>query len=62
MERPTVTPELIAEAARRLAKRQGWSSDGQEVDELARVYRGRMDGYSLAKALDSACGWSARNL
>lgn len=53
--RPTVTPAMIAEAADALAKRERWDS-GQAAD-LASVYRGHMDGYELAKQLESRYGW-----
>ena len=56
MERPKMTRELIAAAAAEFCARNGWDTD--QARDLARVYRGGyMDGYELAKALDSECGW-----
>ena len=55
MERPKVTPEIIAQAAHSLAKDNGWDSD-QEAD-VAAHWRSFMNGYDLAKELESYCGW-----
>ena len=56
MERPKLTTELIAIAAVAFCERNGWDAD--QAGDLARVCRNeRMDGYELAKALDSMCGW-----
>lgn len=56
MERPGITPELIAATAASFCISNGWDAD--QATDLARVYRGaHMDGYELAKALDSVCGW-----
>jgi hypothetical protein len=56
MQRPKITRELIAAAAATFCARQGW--DAEQAEDLARVARAHMDGYELAKALDSECGWS----
>lgn len=56
MQRPKITRELIAAAAATFCARNGW--DAQEAEDLVRVARAYMDGYELAKALDSECGWS----
>ena len=56
MERPKIDRELITATAAAFCERNGWSAD--QAADLARVYRGGyMDGYELAKALDSFCGW-----
>lgn len=56
MERPKITKELIAATATAFCERNGWDAD--QADDLARVCRGvHMDGYELAKELDSVCGW-----
>jgi hypothetical protein len=54
-QRPTVTPEMIQQAAQRLAAENGWNGD--EAKEIASVYRRHMNGYSLAKELDSRYCW-----
>ena len=57
MERPKVTRELIAAAATAFCAREGW--DAEQAADLARVCNNAyMDGYELAKDLDSMCGWS----
>lgn len=56
MERPKITPELIATTAATFCVSNGWDAD--QASDLARVCRGaHMDGYELAKELDSVCGW-----
>ena len=55
MERPKVTQEMIAQAAKKLAAENGW--DAEQADELAKAYRYPMDGYELAKELDSRYYW-----
>lgn len=56
MERPKVTKDMIAEAAMILAADNGWDED--QAADIAKVYRSHMDGYELAKALESSCWWS----
>lgn len=57
IERPKITPELIEATAVAFGMSNGWDAD--QAADLTRVYRGgHMDGYELAKALDSECGWS----
>jgi hypothetical protein len=55
MARPKVTPEMIAEAAQKLATGNGWDAD--QAADVAKVYRDHMDGYELAKELESRCLW-----
>lgn len=55
MERPKVTPEMIAQAAQKLAAENGW--DAEQVADVAKHWRGYMNGYELAKDLDTYCGW-----
>lgn len=56
MERPKLTKELIAATAAAFCKANGWDAD--QAAGLARVCRSaHMDGYELAKELDSVCGW-----
>lgn len=55
MERPKVTPEMIAQAAQKLASENGW--DSEQVDDVAKHWRRCMNGYELAKELDTYCGW-----
>lgn len=56
MERPKLTKELIAATAAAFCERNGWDAD--QAADLARVCRSsHMDGYELAKELDSMCGW-----
>lgn len=56
MERPKVTQELIADAARQAAAENGWDAD--MADQLAQAYRPGIDGYELAKELESRFLWS----
>lgn len=57
MERPKITREFIASVAAKFCEREGWDED--QADDLARVCRhAHMDGYELAKELDTICGWS----
>jgi len=56
MERPKVTPEMIAQAAQKLAAENGW--DAEQVADVAKCYRSHIDGYELAKELESRCYWS----
>lgn len=53
--RPAVTREMVVEAATKLAQRECW--DESQVADLAYVYEPHMDGYELAKALESDCLW-----
>jgi len=56
MQRPTITKNLIAATAGAFCVREGWDAD--QADELASVCRNaHMDGYELAKELDSRYGW-----
>jgi hypothetical protein len=55
MERPKVTPEIVAEAARQLAADNGWRDE--QAADIAKYYKQWTDGYALAKELDSWCGW-----
>lgn len=55
MERPKVTKEMIAAAAKKLATENGW--DTNQATDLAKVYRSHIDGYELAKELESRCCW-----
>lgn len=55
MDRPKVTREMIAEAAQELAGPNGWDED--RVADVAKTYRSHMDGYELAKNLESHCFW-----
>ncbi|OZA27083.1 MAG: hypothetical protein B7X93_09655 [Hydrogenophilales bacterium 17-61-9] len=55
MERPKVTQEMIVQAAQKLATDNGW--DHSQVADLAKVYGLHMDGYKLAKELESRCYW-----
>ncbi len=52
MERPTVTKEMILEAATKIAER----IDG-EAETIAEYYEHPMDGYQLAKELDRNAYW-----
>lgn len=56
MERPKVTKEMIAEAAKKLAAENGWDAD--QAADVAKVYRSHIDGYELAKELESSCFWN----
>lgn len=55
MERPKVAPEMIAQAAQKLAAENGWDAD--QAADVAKVYRTHMDGYELAKELESRHYW-----
>ena len=55
MERPKVTPEMIVQAAQKLGDENGWDAD--DVADVAKTWRAYMNGYDLAKALDTYCGW-----
>jgi len=56
MNRPKLTKELVAATAAAFCEREGW--DAEQAADLARVCHSQhMDGYQLAKALDSECGW-----
>lgn len=55
MERPKVTQEMIVQAAQKLAAENRWDAD--QAAEVAAEYRTHMDGYQLAKELDSRHGW-----
>lgn len=55
MERPKVTKDMIAVAAKNLAADNGWDED--QAADIAKVYHSHMDGYELAKALELSCYW-----
>lgn len=55
MERPKVTPEMIAQAAQKLAAENGWNAE--QVADVAKEWRSYTNGYELAKQLDTYCGW-----
>lgn len=52
MERPTVTKEMILEAATQIAER----IDG-DAETIAEYYEHPMDGYQIAKELDRNAYW-----
>lgn len=54
-QRPKVTLEMITQAAQKLATENGW--DAEQVADVAKHWRSYMDGYELAKELDSYCSW-----
>ncbi len=56
MERPKVTPEILTQAAQKLADENGW--DAQQVEDIARGWRQYMDGYEFAKYLENHCDWA----
>lgn len=56
MKRPTVTRDMIAEAARKLATSNGW--DDEQAADIADVYHHHMDGYELAKELERRHCWT----
>lgn len=56
MERPELTKELIAATAAAFCERNGWDED-QAADLASACCGAHMDGYELAKELDSMCGW-----
>ncbi len=55
MERPKVTPEMITQAAQKLADENGW--DAEQVGDVAKHWGAFMNGYELAKELDTYCSW-----
>ena len=56
MERPKITRDLITAVAQKFCGDNGW--DEEQAADLARVCRSvHMDGYELAKELDSLCSW-----
>jgi len=56
MVRPKVTPEMIEQAAQKLATENCWGDD--QVADVVKCYRNHMNGYELAKELESRCCWS----
>ena len=42
-ERPKITQEMIEQAAKKLAERNGWDDE----KDLSKAYRPHMDGYEL---------------
>lgn len=55
MERPKVTPKMILQAAQKLAADNQWDAD--KVADIVKCYRIHIDGYELAKELESCCSW-----
>lgn len=55
MKRPQVTQEMRLEAARMVAAESEWGD--HKVDDMMRHWRSGMNGYELAKELESCCGW-----
>ena len=53
MKRPTITQEMILEAAKKVAA----NLDGADAETIAEHYRHPMDGYQLAKELDRYAYW-----
>lgn len=56
MERPKLTKELIAATAAAFCESNEWGA-GQASDLVRVCPSMHMDGYELAKELDSVCGW-----
>lgn len=56
MDRPKVTPELIATVAAAFCSSAQWHAS--KADDLARAYSSGLDGYELAKTLDINHGWT----
>ena len=54
-ERPKVSKHMIAEAAKKLATENCW--DEGQAAEIAECYHRHMDGYELAKALETRYCW-----
>lgn len=57
MKRPTVTDEMIREAATQVAEVYYPDFKGAAVDAILRQYSHPMDGYELAKQLDRWESW-----
>ena len=55
MKRPKITHEMVLAAAQNLALENKW--DAVKAGELADVYEAHMDGYELAKELESSYSW-----
>ena len=55
MERPKVNPEMVSEAATKLAAANGWDAD--QAADIASVYSRHMDGYQIAKELERKHRW-----
>lgn len=55
MNRPKITPEIVAKAVRGIAKLYGWGDDA--VAQIVEIVRSPIDGYQLAKALDDRFFW-----
>lgn len=58
---PGITPELTMRAARWLVSRFAIPSSDLEASarDIARAFRPGMDGYALARALETGAGWAA---
>lgn len=52
MDRPKITKEMIAEAAKEVAAKVNG-----DADSIAKHYQHPMDGYQLARELDRHCYW-----
>lgn len=55
MQRPKITSEFVAEVAAKFCEKNRWSEE--QAADLADAYDSHMDGYELAKALESNCYW-----
>lgn len=55
MDRPKITNEFVAEIAATFCKKNRWSAE--QASDLADAYDSHMDGYELAKALESDYCW-----
>ncbi len=53
MKRPTITQEMILEAAKKVAA----NLDDADAETIAEHYRHPMDGYELARELDRYADW-----
>lgn len=53
MNRPTITKEMITEAAKQIAEKIEFG----DADDITEHYRHHMDGYELAKDLEMYAGW-----
>lgn len=55
IERPKISHEMIAQTVQKLAAENGWDAD--HAADVAKEYRPYMDGYELAKELESRHYW-----
>lgn len=60
---PTVTPDMVLRAARWLINRRAMSVPDTEsaAQDIAQVYSIGLDGYTLARALETTMGWKMVN-